>query len=118
MSDYYPPPESLWAETPLGKLATAADPSPRARTADPATSHEAAAAVPQFEGEHYAMILEALDTGPAGATAIAARCGLGRDQVGKRMVELERGGMVVVDGTEPNANGRNERRYRRATNGR
>lgn len=115
MSDYYRPAESLWADTPLGKLVSA---PPRARATDPSTSHEAAAAVADFEGDHYAQILEALAIGPAGATAIAARCGLGRDAVGKRMSELDRRGLVVVDGTERNANRRNEARYRRATNGR
>lgn len=115
MSDYYRPAESLWNDTPLGRLATAAP--PRARRTDPETSHEAAAAVADFEADHFAQILDALRIGPAGATAIASRCGLGRDAVGKRMSELERRGLVVVDGKERNAKGKNERRYRRATNG-
>ena len=154
MSDYYRPAESLWSDTPLGRLAAnaAAPNAPavsaaaaavqqvqrehrgagsvcgvqvsrvsdhwrRARRTDPATSHEAAAGVDEFEGDHVAQILEALAIGPAGATAIASRCGLGRDAVGKRMSELERRGLVVVDGKERNANGRNEARYRRSTNG-
>lgn len=119
MSDYYrAPPMPLFDSVRrlnVAMLEAAKRPNiipPRARATDPETSHEAAAAVADFEADHHAMILDALRIGPAGATAIASRCGLGRDQVGKRMVELERGGVVVVDGTEPNANGRNERRYR------
>lgn len=114
MSDYYRPAESLWADTPLGKLVSA---PPRARATDPDTSHEAAAGVHEFEGDHYARILDALRLGPAGATEIANRCGLGRDQVGKRLCELERDGLVAKDGKTRNANGKNEGRYRRVTNG-
>lgn len=154
MSDYYRPAESLWNDTPLGRLASNAaatdascvhasvaavqqvqrehhgprnvrfvsvpgvsDCRPRARRTDPETSHEAAAGVSDFEDDHHAQILEALSLGPAGATEIASRCGLGRDAVGKRMSELERDGLVVVDGKVRNAKGRNEARYRRATDG-
>lgn len=91
---------------------------PRARRTDPETSHEAAAGVADFEGDHHAQILDALMLGPAGATEIASRAGLGRDQVGKRLCELERRGLVVIDGKVRNANGRSEARYRRATDGR
>jgi hypothetical protein len=115
MSDYYPSIDTAWRNSPLGRMAYAAP--ARARRTDPVTSHEAAAAVADFEGDHYVQILEALAVGPAGATAIAARCGLGRDAVGKRMSELARRGLVFIDGTERNANGRNEARYRRVTNG-
>jgi predicted Rossmann fold nucleotide-binding protein DprA/Smf involved in DNA uptake len=87
---------------------------PRARSTDPAPSHEAAAAVPQFEADHRAQILDALLLGPAGATEIARRCKLGRDQVGKRLCELERRGLVVRDGVVRNLNGKTEGRYRRA----
>lgn len=89
-----------------------------ARGSDPETSHEAAAGVAEFEGDHFALILEALTLGPAGATEIARRCGLGRDAVGKRMIDLERDGLVVRDGKVRNVKGRNEARYRRAMDGR
>jgi hypothetical protein len=100
---------------------------PRARSTDPATSHEAAAGVVDFAADHHARILEALTIGPAGATEIADRAGLGRDQVGKRLCELQRRGQVVIDGKVRNAKGRTESRYRillhavkhgRATDGR
>lgn len=118
MSDYYRTTESRWFDTPLGQLVPRDPPrAPRARATDPDTSHEAAAEVHEFEGDHHAQILDALRLGPAGATEIAGRCGLGRDQVGKRLCELERGGLVVKDGKTRNANGKNEGRYRRATNG-
>lgn len=117
MSDYYRPVEAVWNDTPLGRLAQAATESPRARRTDPETSQEAAAAVADFEGDHYAQIIDALRIGPAGATEIASRCGLGRDAVGKRMVELERRGLVVIEGKVRNAKGRNEARYRRANRG-
>lgn len=116
MSDYYRHAESLWADTPLGRLATAVH--PRARRTDPETSHEAAAGVAEFEADHFAQILDALRLGPAGATEIASRCGLGRDAVGKRMSELERRGLVFVDGKVRNEKGKSERRYRRAIDGR
>jgi predicted Rossmann fold nucleotide-binding protein DprA/Smf involved in DNA uptake len=90
----------------------------RARRTDPETSHEAAAGVHEFEADHHAQILEALRLGPAGATEIASRCGLGRDQVGKRLCELVRDGLVVIDGKVRNDKGRSEARYRSAKDGR
>lgn len=89
-----------------------------ARRTDPETSHEAAAGVADFEADHHAQILEALTLGPAGATEIAARSGLGRDQVGKRLIELVRRGLVIIDGKVRNSRGRSEARYMRAADGR
>ena len=109
MSDYWPvhDPESLPLFSP-----------PLARSTDPETSHEAAAAVPEFEADHHAKILDALLLGPAGATEIARRCKLGRDQVGKRLCELERRGLVVKDGVVRNLNRKSEGRYRAVRHGR
>ena len=117
MSDYYrDPPMPLFdalrrLDFAMVQAAKYTNIPPRARQTDPETSHEAAAGVADFEGDHHAQILEALTLGPAGATEISSRCGLGRDQVGKRLCELERRGLVVIDGKVRNAKGRNEARY-------
>lgn len=67
-----------------------------ARRTDPATSHAAAATAPV--AEHQAKILEALSIGPAGASGIAARCGLFSHQVNKRLNELAKAGRIVETG--------------------
>ena len=84
-----------------------------ARRSDPATSHAAAARVTEFAGEHHAAILAALAVGPAGASGIAARCGLSGHQVNKRLTELARTGRIVETGrTVRSASGRGEREWR------
>jgi predicted ArsR family transcriptional regulator len=80
----------------------------RARASDPVTSHQAAASVNAFAGDHKAKIVAFLRRGPAGATRIADGTGLGRDAVGKRTTELEREGVIVRHGTERNRKGRSE----------
>jgi hypothetical protein len=74
------------------------DTLPLFRRTDPATSQAAAASVKTFQGEHHAAILEALSHGPAGASGIAARCGLLGHQIGKRINELARAGRIVETG--------------------
>lgn len=89
---------------------------PRARGTDPATSHAAAAAVPEFAAGHYGRILLALqDHGPATVAELAARLGMGEQQVNKRLPELERAGAVsVLAGvTRPGASGRRQRVWAR-----
>ena len=84
-----------------------------ARRSDPATSHAAAARVTEFAGEHHAAILTALAVGPAGASGIAARCGLSGHQVNKRLTELARTGRIVETGrTVRSSSGRGEREWR------
>jgi DNA-binding HxlR family transcriptional regulator len=62
---------------------------PRARRADPATSHHAAAQVERFAGGHYRLILNALAQGSATFKEIAARSGLERHAVARRLPELQ-----------------------------
>jgi len=84
-----------------------------ARRTDPATSKVAAASVRAFQGEHHAAILEALSHGPAGASGIAARCGLLGHQVNKRLTELAKAGRIVETGrVVTSASGRGEREWR------
>lgn len=74
-----------------------------ARRENPSTSHEAAARVYEFGGEHHAKILEALrEHGPGTAHEIAERCGLEAHAVGKRLNELHTRSFIgpVVDGRQ------------------
>jgi DNA-binding MarR family transcriptional regulator len=71
-----------------------------ARASDPATSHQAAANVVTFRGEHARRILEALAAGPAGQTDIAARAGMTVAQVSKRLKELREAGAIERTGRE------------------
>jgi predicted Rossmann fold nucleotide-binding protein DprA/Smf involved in DNA uptake len=81
-----------------------------ARRTDPATSHEAAKTAPV--AEHQRLILDALGQGPAGASGIAARCGLLPHQIGKRINELARAGRIVETGRTVLSNsGRSEREW-------
>jgi predicted ArsR family transcriptional regulator len=88
------------------------DTLPLFRRTDPVTSKAAAASVKTFVGEHHAAILEALSHGPAGASGIAARCGLNAHQIGKRINELAKAGRIVETGrTVTSASGRGEREW-------
>lgn len=96
MSDY-------WPETPL----------PLFRRTDPVTSKAAASEVKTFRGEHHAAILDALSQGPAGASGIAARCGLLAHQVNKRIHELAKYGLITETGRiVTSASGRGEREWK------
>jgi predicted ArsR family transcriptional regulator len=82
-----------------------------ARRTDPATSQAAARTAPV--AEHQRLILEALAAGPAGASGIAARCGLLPHQIGKRINELAKCGRIVETGRiVTSASGRGEREWR------
>jgi predicted ArsR family transcriptional regulator len=85
---------------------------PLFRRNDPATSKAAAATVKAFAGEHHAAILEALTIGSAGASGIAARCGLSSHQVNKRLGELAKAGRIVATGRlVRSGSGRGEREW-------
>jgi predicted Rossmann fold nucleotide-binding protein DprA/Smf involved in DNA uptake len=91
----------------------ALDTLPLFRRTDPVTSKAAAADAKTFRGEHHAAILEALSQGPAGASGIAARCGLGPHQIGKRLHELAKCGRISETGNiVTSASGRGEREWR------
>lgn len=84
-----------------------------ARRSDSATSHAAAATAPA--SEHQRLIMDALAQGPAGASGIAARCGLLPHQVNKRLTELAKAGRIVETGrVMTSASGRGEREWRMA----
>lgn len=86
-----------------------------ARCSDPVTSHQAAAQAGGLAAKHQRQILAALLEGPAGASGIAARCGLLSHQVNKRIAELARDGRIVQTGrVVPSSSGRGEREWRRA----
>lgn len=84
-----------------------------ARSSDPATSHQAAAQAGGLATKHQRQILAALLEGPAGASGIAARCGLLSHQVNKRINELARDGRIVQTGrVVTSSSGRGEREWR------
>jgi predicted ArsR family transcriptional regulator len=83
-----------------------------ARSSDPATSHQAAAQAGGLASKHQRQILAALLEGPAGASGIAARCGLLPHQVNKRLTELSRAGLIVQTGrVVTSSSGRGEREW-------
>ena len=83
-----------------------------ARSSDPATSHAAAAQAGGLATRHQRQILAALLEGPAGASGIAARCGLLPHQIGKRIAELAKAGRIVETGrTVTSSSGRGEREW-------
>jgi predicted ArsR family transcriptional regulator len=89
---------------------------PLFRRTDPVTSRLAAVDAKKFRGEHHRQILEALEAAPGGASAIAARCGLVPHQVGKRLHELAKAGLIVETGRlAESASGRRERQWQIAT---
>lgn len=85
---------------------------PLFRRTAPVTSRLAAAEAKSFRGEHHVAILEALQAGPAGASGIAARCGLNPHQVNKRLHELHKAGRIAETGRlVTSASGRAEREW-------
>ena len=106
------------------EIATDIEPKARARRADPATSKDAANAVGQFSGDHYAKIKQAMAQlgRPCGAEQISAtllRGGVKLDayQIRKRLPELRKLGAVRVveegghEATRETASGRHERMW-------
>jgi len=91
---------------------------PLFRRTDPVTSELSAADAKKFRGEHHRQILEALAAAPGGASAIASRCGLVPHQVGKRLHELAKAGLIVETGRlSVSASGRPEREWKGLKNG-
>jgi predicted Rossmann fold nucleotide-binding protein DprA/Smf involved in DNA uptake len=91
----------------------ALDDLPLFRRTDPVTSRLAADETKTFRSQHHGQILEALAAGPAGASGIAARCGLLPHQVNRRIHELARAGSIVETGTLVlSDSGRREREWK------
>jgi predicted ArsR family transcriptional regulator len=83
------------------------------RRNDPITSRIAARAAGGLRAEHQRKILDSLGQGPAGASEIGRRCGLDAHQVGKRLGEMGRAGLIATTGsTVRSAGGRPERQWR------
>jgi predicted Rossmann fold nucleotide-binding protein DprA/Smf involved in DNA uptake len=86
---------------------------PLFRRTDPVTSRLAAAEAQSFRGEHHRAIIAALRAAPGGASAIAERCGLVAHQVGKRLHELAKAGLIEETGRlVESASWRREREWR------
>ncbi len=85
----------------------------KARTTDPATSHAAARAARETAADHQRTILAVMRCGADWtADEIAAQCNLDRHQIGRRLGELERAGLVRKSGaTRPTATGRQANCY-------
>jgi predicted Rossmann fold nucleotide-binding protein DprA/Smf involved in DNA uptake len=69
---------------------------PRARNTDHYTSHLAAKSM--NPSAHYALIIDALKTSPAGKTLIGKRARLDHNQVSRRLNELEKQGIIGLTG--------------------
>lgn len=84
---------------------------PRARRADPPTSHAAAAEARELAQRHRDIIVAALKAhGPASKDGIAARTRLTGVMVARRTVELQRAGLIRDTGKRaPSTAGRPER---------
>ena len=82
----------------------------RARATDPWTSHAAASKAPGLAARQAACILEVLRINKGGLTVdeIATIIGtLDRVQVGRRMIDLREGGLIIDSGiTRTNSNNR------------
>jgi predicted ArsR family transcriptional regulator len=92
------------------------DSAPLARRSDPSTSHEAAASAKDLQARHHRIILACLrDHGPAGKDRVAALTSLTGVAVCRRLVELERAGLIAPTGRNVKSTaGRNEREWRAA----
>jgi DNA-binding MarR family transcriptional regulator len=87
---------------------------PLSRRGDPATSHAAAARAADLKAAHQRIVLEALRKfGAMGKDAIAARTRLDSTQIGRRLAEIERAGLIEPTGrTVQSLAGRQEREWR------
>jgi predicted ArsR family transcriptional regulator len=73
----------------------------KARASDPSTSHAAAAAARGVAADHHRTILEVMRCGADWtADEIAVHCNLDRHQIGRRLGELERAGLVRKSGAQ------------------
>lgn len=88
------------------------NPAEKAKRTDPLTSFQAAVRAGGLASEHQRIILEALAVGPGTAEEIAGRIWLRKEQVGRRLGEFARAGLVRWTGaTRPTTSGRASRVY-------
>ena len=86
----------------------------RARVTDPTTSKEAAKSVDEFSSRHYKIIVACLKKyGSLGKDGIWELVELDKQQVARRLHELQRAGLIELTGKEVlSASGRKEREWR------
>ena len=87
----------------------------RHRTNDPVTSKEAAKTVADFSAKMYARILDELCNGEGTYEELANRMEAGKDQLCKRLPEMEQLGLIELTGKlRKGSTGRNQRVWRKA----
>jgi len=86
----------------------------RVRNTDPVTSYEAADAAKDLAAKHFGIIVDCLKAhGALGKDGIARHSGLDRNQVSRRLNELEKMNLIELTGrTVKSSAGRNEREWR------
>ena len=86
---------------------------PRARNTDPITSWQAAGSAKELAKTHAKIIVKCLkDCGPLGKDGIALFTNLEPHQVGKRLPEMQREGLIGLTGKTVKSNTkRNEREW-------
>ena len=82
--------------------------APQARKTDPFTSHLAAQSM--NPSAHYGLIIDALKVSAAGKTLIGKRSGLDHNQVSRRLIELERSGIIGLTGKTVKSNSNRQER--------
>jgi len=97
-----------WGFVRLDQPALPFDAHRLARTENPSTSHAAAAASRDLRANHHRTILDVMRcSADWTADEIALHCNLDRHQIGRRLGELERHGLVRKSGAQrPTASGR------------
>jgi predicted transcriptional regulator len=86
----------------------------RVRNTDPVISYESADAAKDLATKHFGIIVDCLKAhGALGKDGIARHSGLDRNQVSRRLNELEKMNLIELTGrTVKSSAGRNEREWR------
>jgi predicted transcriptional regulator len=86
---------------------------PRVRSNDPLTSFEAADSIKPVVSKHYSIIMDCLqEYGALGKDGIAHHTNLDRNQVSRRLSEMESIGLIRLTGKTVKSNsGRSEREW-------
>ena len=86
----------------------------RVRCSDPVTSYEAADSAKDLASKHFIIIVDCLKAhGALGKDGIAQHTNLDRNQVSRRLNELEKMNLIQLTGrTVKSSAGRNEREWR------